>query len=582
MTRTHHGAFAVRFRPWPGIVALLIGLAFMGAGYVRYVPPQVPAGLTSLPEEPGFSFRRVLAIWRDLVGDGIPHPAGSSHNAVVRQRIIDHVETLGLTVEQQVTVGATKLLAEPVTLVNLLVLLPGEEPSATIAVTSHHDSSPAGPGAADNAAAVAISLELMRYYREHPPRNNLLFLITDGEELGLLGAERFVRDHPLAETIQVVVNLEARGTSGPSCLFETGPASHWAIRTYASVAAKPITSSLFYEVYRLLPNNTDFTRYRELPIEGWNFAFVGNVINYHTPNDNIATVDPRSIYHHAQNVQGLLGRLANADRLEVYPGKAVYFDYLALGVVYWWHSLTPVLAVVPTLLFSLAVRRSCRRNGGVLDDGWLVVGGLAVTVLSLAVALLLTYQSLKWQDYFSPPWPKQPLPLLLVFWVIAGGLALTFARLMWHRARDVYLLVGGGAVGLMWLSIYFVPGASYLFMGPALGAGLGGVLFSTRPTAAALVFWFSMAALWLPLEPLFYDALGFMNREVLVVRLLLLTMAAYPLCVCCWQATAADGLARPAAANSELSFPDRHAGREIVVPQSVGPVAGCDPDEPPR
>lgn len=51
-----------------------------------------------------------------------------------------------------------------------------------------------GPGASDDAAAVAAMLETVRALGDVELRNDLVFLMTDGEEDGVLGAEAFVRN----------------------------------------------------------------------------------------------------------------------------------------------------------------------------------------------------------------------------------------------------------------------------------------------------------------------------------------------------------------------------------------------------
>ena len=127
-------------------------------------------------------------------------------------------------------------------------------------IAAHYDSVPFGPGASDDGAGVAALLEIARMTQKLPAsRNDILFLITDGEELGLLGAEGFVRSHALAKTIRVAINLEARGTSGRSLMFQTSDQSAWLIRHYANCTTHPTTSSLYQEVYKRLPNDTDFT-----------------------------------------------------------------------------------------------------------------------------------------------------------------------------------------------------------------------------------------------------------------------------------------------------------------------------------
>lgn len=521
----------VRFSILPIFMATVVAAIFAGAGYVRYAPPPL---MDSSGVDSDYSLDKIVSTLELLVGDGIPHPAGSPHNAVVRQRIIEFAESLGCAVELQETSGVTWRTKETVPLVNVLIFVPGTDPKATIALTSHYDSTAAGPGAADDAAAVAISLELLRHYQANPPRNNLLFLITDGEELGLLGAEKFVNEHPLAKTLDLVINLEARGTSGPSCLFETGDASRWTIENYAAVAERPTTSSLFFEVYRLLPNNTDFTHYRTLKIQGWNFAFIGRVLNYHTPNDNVQTVDRRSIQHHADHAAGLMARFANAAELNIKPGRVVYFDYLGVWLFWWDEQLAVPLAMIPSLFVLLGLTVCWR--GGALKLGrmaWASIWSMSL-MCALVLVLWATYETMRFQDVFSPPWPKYPVPILLAFWIMSLGTSLAMSRLGHALATEVFFCLAGCGLVLTWLTAFYVPGASYLFLLPSVGWGIASSWIRFDRRSAVLVAWLAVVALWFPLEPLFYDALGFRNREILLARLLLLNLAVAPVCLASW------------------------------------------------
>jgi len=81
----------------------------------------------------------------------------------------------------------------------------------------------------------------------------------------------------LAAQVKAAVNLEARGTSGPSLMFETGSANAWLMHLYESVVARPFTNSMYYVVYKLLPNDTDFTVFKKAGYQGFNFGFIGNV-----------------------------------------------------------------------------------------------------------------------------------------------------------------------------------------------------------------------------------------------------------------------------------------------------------------
>ncbi len=110
---------------------------------------------------------------------------------------------------------------------------------------------------------MASVLEIARLLTVLPaPRHPVTLLLTDGEEAGLLGAWLFVRELPLSKRVKAAVNLEARGTSGPSLMFETGSANTWLMHLYGSAISRPITNSLYYVVYKQLQNDTDFTVFK--------------------------------------------------------------------------------------------------------------------------------------------------------------------------------------------------------------------------------------------------------------------------------------------------------------------------------
>ena len=59
--------------------------------------------------------------------------------------------------------------------------------------------------------------------------------------------------------VGVVINAEARGNQGPSYLFQTSAGDEKLVDLYARSVAHPATSSLYGEIYKYLPNDTDLT-----------------------------------------------------------------------------------------------------------------------------------------------------------------------------------------------------------------------------------------------------------------------------------------------------------------------------------
>ncbi|HEU4522050.1 MAG TPA: M20/M25/M40 family metallo-hydrolase, partial [Thermoanaerobaculia bacterium] len=174
-----------------------------------------PAPLPATADAGRFSAGRARPIAEDLLREGVPHPVGSAANRVIRDRIAERFRILGyqVVIDARFVCNATPACA---TVENLFAHQPGHPGPWTLLV-AHYDSVPAGPGASDDGAGVAVLLESARALRDRP---GIAFLVTDGEEAGLLGAEAFVQS-PLAKNVRAVVNVEYRGTSGPSFLFET-------------------------------------------------------------------------------------------------------------------------------------------------------------------------------------------------------------------------------------------------------------------------------------------------------------------------------------------------------------------------
>jgi hypothetical protein len=185
-----------RAAPLAGLLVMALALALQLAA----ARPPAPLPLTA-PEE-AFSAARALALVERLLGDGAPHPTGSEANAAVRDRIIAELTALGYSAETQAAFSCSQIWPICGAVENVLARLPGERDRPAVMLTAHYDSVPAGPGAADDMAGVATVREIARILAAAPPPGNpVIFLLTDGEEPGLLGAEAFTAAHPWAASV---------------------------------------------------------------------------------------------------------------------------------------------------------------------------------------------------------------------------------------------------------------------------------------------------------------------------------------------------------------------------------------------
>ena len=270
---------------WPLIFTLASWLIMIVLCEFAYRPP------TALPvDAPSdrFSAWRADKHLKRLIGDAIPHPAGSQQNEIVRTRVIGMLNEFGFEPELQST--SAKLLyrrteddPETVPLTNILARLPSAtddtsdatENLGAVMLVCHFDSVPSGPGASDDGVGVAVVLEVARTLKSNlQSRRDVFFLFTDGEEFGLLGAKKFAEENPRIKDVEFFVNIEARGTSGASLLFQTSPDSEFMIDLFQNNVARPVSSSVFAEVYKRLPNDTDFTVFNKHGLRGYNLSLI--------------------------------------------------------------------------------------------------------------------------------------------------------------------------------------------------------------------------------------------------------------------------------------------------------------------
>lgn len=478
---------ARRVLPTVAILAVIFILSVAGLR----PPASQPASISASQ----FSGARAREVLRHLVGDGIPHPTGSAANALVRGRVIDELTKLGYQPQVQTGFSCDEF-GTCATVKNILARLDGTEPGASVLLAAHYDSVPAGPGASDDGAGVASVLEIARALKSTPvPRHSVIILIDDGEEAGLLGARVFVAESPWAKDIRAAVNLEARGTSGPSMMFETGSANYWTVKLYSQHVARPATSSIFYQVYKRLPNDTDFTTFKSAGYQGANFAFIGDVNHYHTPLDNFENADPGSLQHHGENALPMILALANSDLASPPVKDAVFFDIFERRVIMWPASWSFPIAIAALILLLFQVGWLLAKNR-MLPSAllWGVVNWLAIFV-STGVLALVFQKILHLAGVTPTNWVAHPLPLQIAFWCLAISVV-TVVSLAFENRSGFWGLWAG--VWIWWVLFsavvcWFTGGIGYVLLVPSFIAVVAGLPFTLRASEPKNGVWLAAA-----------------------------------------------------------------------------------------
>jgi Peptidase family M28 len=506
-----------------GLVIASVGVALLLAGTLAAYRTPAPLGTNAAPTV--FSAGRAREILKELVGDGVPHPLGSAADAKVRDLIAKRLAALGYTVNLQTGLVCNDFGAcsTPTNIVATRGELTGND---AVMLAAHYDSVPAGPGASDDGVGVANLLEIARVLSVMPaPKHPIVLLVTDGEEGGLLGASLFTREHPLAKHIWAAVNMDTRGVSGPSLMFETGTANAWLMHLYGRSTLEPITNSLCYVIYKTLPNNTDFTIFKAASYQGFNLAFIGDVAYYHTPLDSFENASPTTMQHQGANALSGLLALANTPDLSPPAADSLFFDVLARTVIVLPIGFVPpasfaalaLLAAATVLLIRRGHLSSRQAAYGLLGAlaNVLLGGALGIGVLALLSFLgrLPPIQGLSWIAH----------PLAMHFGFAALTLLTTTAIAAWFARRAGFWGFWFGAamlVALLSLAIaLIIPAAGYVVLLAALAAVLGfvpsavAVMKGRSPSRGAADFavlfpGLIAVGLLLPLLLLLYPALG--------------------------------------------------------------------------
>jgi hypothetical protein len=305
-------------------------LAAMTIGTPAVIPASAPAD--------AFSAARAFADIEAIAAR--PHPVGSADHARVRDYLVRRLNAMGLHTEifdDTAVVQGLWNFARTAPVSDVIARLPGKNPALpTLLVMSHYDTVPHSPGAADNTAGVAVSLEIARALKAGPqPERDVLFLVTDGEELGLLGAGAFFADHPLAKHVGAVINFDARGDGGLTAMYETGPGNAGMIGLFARTAIHPSATSLAGAVYDRMPNGSDFTIAKNRGLPGLNFAFVGDELAYHSPIATPAHLDLGSVQHMGEQSLPAARALAMAAALPQADTNAVFSDLFGQVLIHY-------------------------------------------------------------------------------------------------------------------------------------------------------------------------------------------------------------------------------------------------------
>lgn len=524
-------------KPSSSVITFLLLLGISYWAFFAEMPSYQPD--SDLPEN---SFSTDRAMKHVLQISGQPHAVGFPAHAEVRQYLLESLEKLGLEpqIQSGYTTGDWGNLSKAV---NILAKIPGSGNGKALVLLSHYDSNPhSSYGASDAASGVATILEGIRAYlsRGESPKNDIILLFTDAEELGLNGADLFVNAHPWIQEAGLILNFEARGSGGPAyMLIETNRGNSAMIEAFSEADPKyPVANSLAYSVYKMLPNDTDLTVFREdADIEGFNFAFIDDHFDYHTALDTPDRLDPKTLAHQGSYLMPLLDHFSRADLGGLKSlNEQVYFNVPLFGLISYPYNWVWPMMVVAGLLFMIILIYGLRK-GRLHWKG--VLTGFIPMLLCLAISGFAGYYAWPMLKMLYPAY-KDMLHgftyngyLYIAAWSI---LSLGLCFLVYSRFRKIQLqdLLTGPA--FFWLILsgvlsYYLPGAAF-FLIPVFGLMLAWMILISQdsPNPYQLVL-LSVPALWIftPFVKMFPVGLGLKMLVICTLLCALLFLLLLPI-----------------------------------------------------
>ncbi|MDB5442617.1 MAG: peptidase family [Phenylobacterium sp.] len=343
---------------------LALVAALVAAALIAWTVEQPPKPLPASAAATAFSAERAMIDIRSFAAR--PHPMGSDANHAARDYLIGRMSALGLAPQVHRGVGLqpsrwVKGVVSAGEVENLIGVLPGRDRTApAVALMAHYDSVPGSTGAADDAAGVASALEIVRALKaQGQPARDVMVVLTDGEERGLLGANAFFRGDPAARHVGYVFNLEARGDAGRVLMFQASPHDGGSVALLRR-ADHPQTSSLMTFAYARMPNDTDFTEALKAGVAGMNYAFLGRAFDYHAASSTPATLDLGSLQDVGRQVLGPARALAFGPTLPAASPDLVYSQLFGNLLLAYPPAVGWLILLAAAGLIAVAVVRARR------------------------------------------------------------------------------------------------------------------------------------------------------------------------------------------------------------------------------
>ena len=446
------------------------------------------------------------------------HHMGTEENRKVKNYILNQFDQLGIPTEVfvghakhnwgtgYIRMGRTE---------NIIATIKGKKPGKAVMVVGHYDSVLGSPGAADDIHSVACILEIAKILQSAEHDNDIIFLITDGEERGLFGAKAFVEQRDVSH-IGVLLNYEARGNSGASISFEWSEGNAWLVGQLKKVATRPVANSMSFEIYKNLPNDTDFTFFKEAGINGINHAFIDGFSYYHNPADTPENINQNSVQHTGTNMLALARHFASTDLSTTKTHNATFFNLLGSLIIYpssWdLFILVAALAFFIFLLYQSFRKKNISLKSFGLSFLLIILSVIISAGLSFGLGTLLQSLYPQYEAFYAGQFYNHKWYLITCIGISILTTSLLITRPVLKSKASSFKAAMLLFLGILCIAFYlFIPTATYFMLYPMIALSIHYFIISNSgqerdQTILSYLISIVPLSIWLPTIVLFFLA----------------------------------------------------------------------------
>jgi hypothetical protein len=368
-----------------GVILLifLISFSWLSFQQLRTTEPRLPGY-----SQNSYSAYRSIEYLKQIAKK--PHSGGTNEHKRIRNYIFDFCKKLGFTTKVLNQTGLRQSGSNVVVgnAYNILVKVKGSNSDKAVLVMSHYDSQPNAVGAADDGSGVASMLECLSLLKnKNTLKNDVYFLFTDLEETGLFGAEAFVHANEELQNIGLILNYEGRGNSGANFTFETSSDNGWVIEEYNKAVDRPLANALAYEIYKLMPNDTDFSTFKNTEIAGLNTAFIDGFSYYHSGIDTPANMNIETLQQQGDLMWDMINHFGSLDLSQTKSEDVIFFTLFDKMIIYPTSWDWPLI-LIACLLFGASFYFGMRDEK---LSPYFILKGFVSYVLILVVSMLIVW-----------------------------------------------------------------------------------------------------------------------------------------------------------------------------------------------